>query len=209
MADPHAGEPPAGDRRSRDRRSRDRLPGDWLPGDWLPGDLPPREQVERIVRVNHAGEYGARRIYEGQLAVLGNSRCGPVIQHMAAQEDRHLRYFEHLIVDRQVRPTALFPLWHVAGFALGAATALVGERAAMACTAAVEEAIDQHYAGQAARLGDDEAGLRDTLLAFRDDEREHRDTALAHAAEQAPGYPVLRGVIKAGSRAAIWLSERF
>jgi len=160
------------------------------------------------VRVDHAGEYGAVRIYEGQLAVLGDSDKADAIRHMADQEREHLEKFNRLIGERRVRPTALMPVWHAAGFALGAATALMGERAAMACTVAVEEAIDEHYAAQAAMLGDDEAELRDTIEKFRADELEHRDTALAHEAEEAPGYEVLSAVIKKGSRLAIWLSER-
>jgi ubiquinone biosynthesis monooxygenase Coq7 len=174
----------------------------------LPGDLPADKLLERIVRVDHAGEYGAVRIYEGQLAVLGDSDKADAIRHMADQEREHLEKFNRLIGERRVRPTALMPVWHAAGFALGAATALMGERAAMACTVAVEEAIDEHYAAQAAMLGDDEAELRDTIEKFRADELEHRDTALAHEAEEAPGYEVLSAVIKKGSRLAIWLSER-
>ncbi len=112
------------------------------------------------------------------------------------------------MVARRVRPTALQPLWHVAGFALGAATAMIGERAAMACTVAVEEVIDEHYGGQAERLGPEEAELKGTIETFQADEREHRDTALEHGAERTPGYEVLRGAIKSGSRLAIWLSER-
>jgi ubiquinone biosynthesis monooxygenase Coq7 len=107
-----------------------------------------------------------------------------------------------------VRPTALLPLWHAAGFALGAATALIGERAAMACTAAVEEVIVEHYRGQIGALGDDEAALRAALEEYRADEAAHRATALAHEAEQAPAYAALTGAIKAGSRLAIWLSTR-
>jgi ubiquinone biosynthesis monooxygenase Coq7 len=176
--------------------------------DRLPGDLGRDELIARIIRVDHAGEYGARRIYEGQLAVLARSQSGPVIAEMHRQEVRHLEAFEDLIGDRRVRPTALQPLWHVAGFALGAATALLGERAAMACTVAVEDVIDQHYARQIERLGDDEAELRDTLEAFRADELAHRDTGLAHGAQEAPGYEVLSAAVKTGSRLAIWLSER-
>ncbi|MEE2995660.1 MAG: demethoxyubiquinone hydroxylase family protein [Pseudomonadota bacterium] len=174
----------------------------------LPGDLPADKMLDRIVRVDHAGEYGAVRIYEGQLAVLGNSDKADVIRHMVEQEREHLEKFNELIGCRRVRPTALIPVWHAAGFALGAATALMGERAAMACTAAVEEVIDEHYANQAAKLGDDEAELRDTIEKFRADELEHRDTALHHEAEQTPGYEALSIVIKKGSRLAIWLSER-
>jgi ubiquinone biosynthesis monooxygenase Coq7 len=174
----------------------------------LPGERTAREMVERIIRVDHAGEYGARRIYEGQLAVLGRSAEAPVLRRMQAQEQHHLDTFADLIVRRRVRPTALLPLWHVAGFALGAATAALGPRAAMACTVAVEEAIDAHYAGQAARLGDDEADLRGTIEAFRAEEQEHRDIGLAHEAERAPGYRLLSRLIKAGCRAAIAASER-
>ena len=173
-----------------------------------PGDLTQRQLLERIVRVDHAGEYGARRIYEGQLAVLRNSPSRPVIKHMWEQEARHLDYFENALPDRRVRPTLLQPLWHVAGFALGAATAALGERAAMACTVAVEEVIDEHYAKQQAALGEEEPELSASIAQFRAEELEHRDTGLAHEAEQAAAYPLLSAVIKAGSRAAIWLSER-
>ena len=178
--------------------------------DRLPGDLTREELIARMIRVDHAGEYGARRIYEGQLAVLGRSPSGPAIAEMHAQEARHLETFEGLIAERRVRPTALQPLWHMAGFALGAATAMMGEKAAMACTVAVEEAIDEHYAAQSAALENDaeEQPLKETIDEFRADELEHRDIGLAHDAEQAPAYTLLSGVIKAGSRAAIWLSER-
>ena len=133
---------------------------------------------------------------------------GPAIAEMHAQEARHLETFETLIAERRVRPTALQPLWHVTGFALGAATALLGEKAAMACTVAVEEVIDEHYARQIDRLGEDEAELRASLEEFRADELAHRDTGLAHGATEAPGYEPLSAAIKAGSRLAIWLSER-
>ena len=174
----------------------------------LPGDADLRSQAERIIRVDHAGEYGAVRIYAGQLAVLRRSGKAPVLQHMLEQEQRHLETFSDLIARRRVRPTALLPVWHLAGFALGAVTAALGERAAMACTVAVEEAIDAHYAGQIATLDESEPELRDRLNRFRDEELEHRDTALEHGAEQAPGYRLLRSAIKAGCRAAIALSER-
>ncbi len=174
----------------------------------LPGDLPPEKLVARMIRVDHAGEFGAVRIYEGQLAVLGRTRSVRTIRAMAAKEREHLDRFTGLIAERRVRPTVLTPLWHIAGFALGAATALISERAAMACTVAVEEVIDEHYAGQAARLGDDEKDLREVIETFRADEVEHRDAALAHGAEEALAYPLLSRAIKAGSRLAIWLSER-
>lgn len=174
----------------------------------LPGDLSPEALVERYVRVDHAGEYGAKRIYAGQLAVLGDSEHGPIIRHMAEQEEKHLAYFENAIRDRGVRPTALLPVWHAAGFALGAATALMGPRAAMACTVAVEEAIDEHYQGQLNTLGSDEQPLKDAIDEFRQEELEHRDIGLEREAELAPGYDILSHVIKRGSKLAIWLSER-
>lgn len=174
----------------------------------LPGDPTARDVVERTIRVDHAGEYGAKRIYEGQLAVLGRTKYGPLIEHMKAQEQVHLDTFSRLIGERRVRPTALLPFWHVAGFALGAATALLGHRGAMACTVAVEEAIDEHYRAQEDTLGDDEAALRADIARFRAEELEHRDTGLEHEAEQAPAYRLLSAAIKTGCKIAIKISER-
>ncbi len=174
----------------------------------LPGDESDAAQVERFIRVDHAGEYGAKRIYQGQLAVLGRGPKGDVLRHMQAQEQVHLDTFSALIAERRVRPTALMPLWHVAGYALGAVTAAMGERAAMACTVAVEEAIDEHYRAQSAVLGEDEAALRETIETFRAEELEHRDIGLAHEAELAPGYKVLSALIKAGCKVAIAVTER-
>ena len=175
----------------------------------LPGDPTPEEAVKRMIRVDHAGEYGACRIYAGQLAVLGKSSAAAAIEHMAEQERRHLGVFEQLVGDRRVRPTALLPFWHVAGFALGAGTALLGEKAAMVCTVAVEDVIEEHYARQIEALDGDEPELEKTFEEFRQEELEHRATGLAADAEQAPGYELLSGAIKRGSRLAIWLSERF
>lgn len=174
----------------------------------LPGDPTLPELVERMVRVDHAGEYGAVRIYQGQLAVLGHTEAGAPVRDMAEGEKRHLESFDALIAKRRVRPTALLPVWHVAGFALGAATALLGPRAAMACTVAVEEVIDEHYARQVDQLGADEPALRLAFEEFRQEELAHRETALRHGARDAPGYEPLTALIKAGSRLAIWLSER-
>lgn len=179
-----------------------------------PGDTEPRELIERTIRVDQAGEFGAVRIYQGQLAAMrwtgrSNSEAGRKIAAMARAEREHNQVFDRLLVQRRVRPTALQPLWSVAGFALGAATALLGDKAAMACTVAVEETIDEHYAHQAAALGDDEAELRGTIEKFRAEEIEHKETALAAGAEQAPAYEALTSAIKAGSRLAIWLSSRF
>ena len=176
--------------------------------DRLPGDPTREETIARMIRVDHAGEYGARRIYDGQLAVLGKSGAAPAIREMAEAEQAHLDTFDTLLVERRVRPTVLSPVWHVAGFALGAASALLGERAAMACTVAVEEVIEEHYADQAGRLGEDESALRQTLEEFGADEAHHRQTGLAHGAEQAPGYEALSVAVKRGTRLAIWLSER-
>jgi 3-demethoxyubiquinol 3-hydroxylase len=174
----------------------------------IPGDLGPDELVARILRVDQAGELGAMRIYQGQMAVLGKGRNAPLLARMAEQEKAHLDTFNRLIGERRVRPTVLSPLWHLAGFALGAGSAVLGERAAMACTVAVEEAIDEHYAAQAEALGDDEAALKETIERFRVEELEHRDIGLAHGARQAPAYPVLSAAIKTGCKLAIWLSER-
>jgi len=175
----------------------------------LPGDPTPAEEVARMLRVDHAGEYGAARIYRGQLDVLGdNHPLSPTIRHMETQERRHLDTFNTLLTERGVRPTALAAVWHVAGYALGATTALMGPRATMACTAAVEDVIDEHYARQIDALDATEPELGATIREFRADENSHRETALAHGAEDTPGYRFLAAGIKAGCRAAIWLSRR-
>jgi len=177
-------------------------------GGRMPGDPTKDELIERIIRVDQAGEYGAVRIYQGQLAVLGKGPKGDMIRHMKEQEDVHLETFSKMVSERRVRPTALMPFWHVAGFALGAGTALLGEKAAMACTVAVEETIDEHYQEQIKKLGDDEKELRETCSKFRDEELEHRDIGYAHGAENAPGYPLLSRAIKFGTKLAINLSEK-
>ena len=179
----------------------------------LHGDPDPQTQIERMIRVDHAGEYGAARIYAGQLAVLGERPVGEAIRAMAEQEQRHLDTFDRLVVERRVRPTALSPVWHVAGYALGVATAAMGERAAMACTVAVEEVIEAHYARQSEQLGEDEVDLREVIDEFRRDEIEHKEIGLDHigaagAGDPAAAYPVLSQAIKSGSRLAIWLSTR-
>jgi 3-demethoxyubiquinol 3-hydroxylase len=175
-----------------------------------PGMLTP-DDVASIIRVDHAGEYGAVRIYEGQLAVLSGRpharKTAAAIRKMAAQEQEHLDTFDRLLNERRVRPTALEPVWRVAGFALGVATALMGENAAMACTAAVEEVIDEHYARQLERL-DPDPELRETVHKFRADEMAHRNEAIARGAEDAPGYRLLSETIKTGCKLAISLSER-
>jgi 3-demethoxyubiquinol 3-hydroxylase len=175
----------------------------------LPGDPPLTAEIARMLRVDHAGEFGATRIYEGQLDVLGRGRAAGVIRGMAEAEKRHLARFDALLRERRVRPTLLHPVWSIAGYALGAATALLGERAAMACTVAVEEVIDEHYQQQAEKLGDQEPALFETIRSFRDDELAHRDLALSHGAKETPAYDLISAAVKTGSRIAIWLSTRF
>lgn len=168
-----------------------------------------RAPSDAMLRVDQAGEYGATRIYAGQLAVMGDRAAhSPEVAAMAAQEECHRAKFDALIAARGVRPTALQPVWSVAGFALGAATALIGPEAAMACTAAIETEIDRHYTQQLEELGEDDPEFAALVEAFRDDEREHRDTAIAAGAERAPAYPLLSGAIRLGCRLAIRLSEK-
>jgi len=170
-----------------------------------------RDELHRMIRVDQAGEFGATRIYEGQLAVMGDR--GPhsaEIRHMAAQEEGHRQRFDEMLAKRGVRPTALHPFWSAAGYALGAGTALLGPEAAMACTAAVEEEIDKHYSEQLDRLQESEADpeLAEMIEEFREDEREHHAAAIANGAEKAPAYPLLSQAIKLGCRVAIKVSER-
>jgi len=174
---------------------------------WRPGDR--RADTASMLRVDQAGEYGATRIYAGQLAVLRrNCPEARLVARMAAQEERHLNRFNQLMAERRVRPTALQPLWNVAGFALGAATALMSEQAALACTDAVETEIDKHYREQLAELGEDDPELAADIEEFRADELEHRDSARAGGATNAIGYPLLTAAIRAGCRVAIELSKR-
>ena len=168
-----------------------------------------KARIERILRVDHAGELGAKRIYEGQLAVLGNHPVAAEIEHMKEQEQHHLDTFENLLNDHEARPSVMSPLWNGAGFMLGAVTAAMGPKAAMACTIAVEEVIGEHYQDQVNQLDADHDDLRQILSQFRDEELEHRDTAIDHDGEDAVGYPVMRRVIQAGCRTAIKLAERF
>ncbi|XP_072454117.1 5-demethoxyubiquinone hydroxylase, mitochondrial [Notamacropus eugenii] len=171
-----------------------------------------RAVVDRIIRVDHAGEYGANRIYAGQMAVLGRTNVGPVIQKMWDQEKAHLKKFNELMVTFRVRPTILMPFWNVMGFVLGAGTALLGKEGAMACTVAIEESIAHHYNNQIRTLMEEDPEKYEELLQiikkFRDEELEHHDTGLDHDAELAPAYTILKGAIQVGCRAAIFLSER-
>jgi ubiquinone biosynthesis monooxygenase Coq7 len=167
------------------------------------------EAVDAMIRVDQAGEYGATRIYAGQLAVLGDRvPAARPIARMAAQEARHRETFDGMMAARGVRPTLLGPLWDRAGFLLGAATALISPEAAMACTAAVETEIDRHYGEQLAALGDSDPALSATIADFRAEEAEHLETALREGAERAPAYPLLSAAIRLGCRTAIALAKR-
>ena len=162
-----------------------------------------------MIRVDQAGEYGATRIYAGQLAIMGQrSPMARKISAMALQEERHRAFFDRMIAERGVRPTILQPFWDVAGFALGAVTAAIGPEAAMACTAAVETEIDKHYAEQLVALGDSDPELSEAIAEFQAEELEHRDTALASGAEDAPAYPLMSAAIRLGCRIAIATAKR-
>ena len=168
-----------------------------------------RKTLEEIIRVDHAGEYGATRIYEGQIAIFGkNTKIGKTIQHMADQEQEHIDKFKELIISERVRPTALLPLWNLAGYALGAGTAIMGEKAAMACTVAVEKVIGDHYEEQIELLKDDQKQLKSTIKKFAADELEHHDIGIAHNAESTPGYRILTKVIEIGCKTAIAVSKK-
>lgn len=192
----------------------------------------PSKMVDRFVRVDHAGELGADRIYAGQLAVLGNwilfvsfnqnlifeyyyfighTKVGPTIKHMWEQEKVHRSEMERLMKKHRVRPTVLTPIWNVAGFLLGASTALMGEKAAMACTVAVETVIVEHYNDQLRQLMEmpnPDKEILDIITKFRDEEQEHHDCGIDHGAEQAPFYEALTNVIKFGCKTAIKISEK-
>jgi len=168
-----------------------------------------RNTLEEIIRVDHAGEYGATRIYDGQIAIFGkNSKIGKTIKHMADQEQEHIDKFNELILEHRVRPTVLLPIWNLAGFALGASTALMGEKAAMACTVAVEKVIGEHYQEQLELLEDDHKNLKKIISKFRDDELEHHDIGIDHDAENAPGYKIMSKVIELGCKTAIAISKK-
>jgi ubiquinone biosynthesis monooxygenase Coq7 len=164
-------------------------------------------QLASIIRVNHAGEYGAKRIYAGQLAAIKNPQTKKIIAKMAAGEEEHLQYFEKQMVERAVRPTVLQPIWHVGGWCLGAATALMGERAAMACTVAVESVIAEHYESQI-EATENEIELQQKIKQFRCDEIEHHDIGIAHDAQQTPAYKMLYHTIRGITKLAIETSKR-
>lgn len=177
-----------------------------------PGQGAMAARLAEILRVDHAGELGAVHIYRGQRAVLGQApgheRVAGQLAEMEAHEAEHLARFDRLLTERRVRPTAMAPVWRLAGFALGAGTALLGEKAAHACTEAVETVIEEHYAGQIAELADRDPDLAAELSKFRDEELAHRDLAIEEGAREAPGYGLLAAVIRNGCRAAIKISEK-
>ena len=167
-----------------------------------------KKNLDSILRVDHAGETAAAKIYDGQLAILKNTPVGPTIQHMKDQEEEHLDTFNRLLVENDTRPTALLPLWNVMGYGLGVASALMGEKAAMACTIAVEEVIGEHYAKQAETLDKKDDKLKSTLEKFRDDELDHLETGVQHDGESAPGYEIMKTIVQFGCRTAIKISEK-
>lgn len=169
-----------------------------------------KSKIDEIIRVNHAGELGADRIYAGQMAILGGTSKGPLIQHMWEQEKKHRQKFEELIPKHRIRPTIMVPIWNIAGFILGASTAFMGDKAAMACTVAVETVIVEHYNDQIRTLIEDpetNKELLETIKQFRDEEQEHHDTGIQEGAEQAPFYSTLTEVIKLGCKGAIAISK--
>ena len=167
-----------------------------------------KNQIDSILRVDHAGETAAAKIYDGQLAVLKNTPVGPTIQHMKDQEQEHLDTFNHLLVENDTRPTVLLPLWNVMGFGLGVTSAIMGEKAAMACTIAVEEVIGEHYAEQVEVLDDEHKELKSKLMKFRDEELEHLETGVEHDGENALGYSIMKNIVQFGCRTAIKISEK-
>ena len=177
-----------------------------------PGAGAPKARLDEILRVDHAGEAAAVHIYRAQAAVFGASASTAALagrmKAIGEQEAEHLAAFEDLLVERGARPSLLSPLWRAAAFALGAGTALLGEKAAHACTEAVEAVIEQHYAGQMEELAGAEPELARTLSRFRDDELAHRSEAVEQGAREAPAYPLLSALIQAGCRAAIKTAER-
>jgi 3-demethoxyubiquinol 3-hydroxylase len=178
----------------------------------MPGEDARERRLAEMIRVDHAGEYGAVQIYRGQRAVFerieGKAHAARLIAEMEEGEQEHLKTFDRMIAERGVRPTVMAPLWRVAGFGLGAVTALMGERAAHACTEAVEDVIEEHYGRQSQALRGVDSELKHVVDKFREDEIAHKETAIEQGARHAPAYPVLSAVIKFGCRTAIRISEK-
>jgi ubiquinone biosynthesis monooxygenase Coq7 len=186
--------------------------GDRRPLPARPGYGAPAARLAEILRVDHAGELAAVHIYRGQQAVFGASaaKAGQHdrFEYLRAQEAEHLAAFDRLLTERAVRPSLLAPLWRTAAFALGAGTALLGDKAAHACTDAVEQVIEEHYADQIVELEGSEPELAAELSRFRDDELAHQVEAVEQGAREAPAYPLLAAVIRAGCRVAIRAAEK-
>ena len=171
-----------------------------------------RQILEEIIRVDHAGERGAIKIYEGQLLALKtfkkNDKLKRKIEEMKEHEREHFEYFDNEIKKRNIEPTKLLPLWDLMGVTLGFGTAMLGEKAAMLCTASVEEVIDDHYKDQTYKLGDDEKELKDKIIKFRQDELDHKEIAYENGATKKGLFSILDKVIKTSSRIAITISEK-
>jgi 3-demethoxyubiquinol 3-hydroxylase len=174
----------------------------------LPNDVSEQDYTQSCIRVNHAGEYGAKRIYQGQLAFTKNSQDKNLIKHMQEQEEVHLKFFENEIAARKVRPSLLYPVWHIGGFALGAITAIMGKHAAMACTEAVEEVINEHYLEQLDKLPESEQELKENIEKFRQEELEHRDIAVNHGSQNTKMHQTLTKTIKTISKISIFLAKK-
>jgi len=177
-----------------------------------PGPGQDKARLAEMLRVDHAGEFAAVHIYRAQRAVLearkGKGEISADLTEMEGHEQVHLDRFNALLNEHQVRPTAMIPLWKVAATVLGAGTALISEKAAHACTEAVESVIEKHYAEQIAEIKDRDPELAAELTQFRDEELMHHDHAIAHGSREAPAYRLLSGVIKLSCKAAIKISER-
>ena len=171
-----------------------------------------KKTLEEIIRVDHSGERGAIKIYEGQLLALKTVKqdndLKDKIEKMKEQEKEHLEYFEKEIHKRKIKPTYFLPLWDVMGVTLGFGTALLGKKAAMLCTASVEEVIEEHYQNQLKKLGNDEMDLKAQIEKFKDDEAEHKNIAYETGADNRGLYSIMDKVIKTGSRIAITISEK-
>ena len=170
-----------------------------------------KDRLEEIIRVDHAGEHGATSIYKGTLDILnlfGDEKTISIIQEMAEGEKKHVKEFNRLIKDKSIRHTALLPIWKIAGYSLGALSAIHGKNAIMVCTEAVEEVIDKHYANQINQLESDEKKLKEKIKKFRLDELHHKDIAYKKGATKKGPYSILDKIIKTGSKIAINISEK-
>ena len=170
------------------------------------------KKVEEFIRVDHAGERGAVKIYEGQLLALNtfvkDENLKKTIEYMKEHEKEHCEFFENEIKKRNIQPTKFLPLWDLLGVGLGFGSALLGKKAAMLCTASVEEVIDKHYLDQINQLGNDEKNLKKKIIKFREDEIHHKDIAYDEGATKIGPYSILDKIIKTGSKIAIRISEK-